>query len=109
MTKFGKAGKIGLTGLGNRSIRFWQFQNRIKEGAKHEDLKIPVRFKHGKGKKNIKDSIHVLTTTFDILGKPERPVCQTRTSNFYSDKIVNISKWMPTLYISQVGPCRHVF
>jgi hypothetical protein len=31
MTKFSKAGKIGLSDLGNWSIRFWQFQNRIKE------------------------------------------------------------------------------
>ena len=49
MTKFGKAEKTGLSGLGNRSIRFWQFQIRIKEGAKHEDLKIQVYLKHGKG------------------------------------------------------------
>jgi hypothetical protein len=51
----------------------------------------------------------VLTTKFDILKKPECPVCQTETFSFYSDKKVNISKWRPTLYISQVGPCRHVF
>jgi hypothetical protein len=51
MTKFGKAGKTGLFNLGNWSIRFWQFQNMIKEGAKHEDLKIQVCFEHGKGKK----------------------------------------------------------
>jgi hypothetical protein len=31
MTKFGKAGKTELSDLGNRSIRFWQFQNRIKK------------------------------------------------------------------------------
>jgi hypothetical protein len=40
MTKFEKAEKTGLSSLRNRSIRFWQFQNRTKEGAKHEDLKI---------------------------------------------------------------------
>jgi hypothetical protein len=51
----------------------------------------------------------VLTTKFDILEKLECPVSQTETSNFYSYEIVNISKWMPTLYISQVEPCRHVF
>jgi hypothetical protein len=48
-------------------------------------------------------------TEFDILGKPECLVCQTRTSRFYSAKIVNISKWRLILYISQVGLFRHVF
>jgi hypothetical protein len=51
----------------------------------------------------------VLTTKFDIMGKSECPVCQTGTSGFYSVKMVNISKWSPTLYISQVEPCRHAF
>jgi hypothetical protein len=46
---------------------------------------------------------------FNILKKPECPVCQTEISNFYSAKMVNISKYRSTLYISQVGPCRHVF
>jgi hypothetical protein len=108
-TKFGIARKTGLSNLGNRSIWFWQFQNRIKEEAKHEDLKIQLCFKHGKGKENIKESIHVLTTKFDILEKSECLICQIRTSGFYSDKMINISKWRPTLYISQVGPCRYVF
>jgi hypothetical protein len=49
MTKFGKSGKTGLSGLVFRNIRFWQFQNKMKEGAKHEDLKIQVYLKHGKG------------------------------------------------------------
>jgi hypothetical protein len=62
-----------------------------------------------KGSKDIKKPTHVLTIEFDILGKPECPVCQTGTSSFYSVKMVNISKWRPTLHISQVGPCRHVF
>jgi hypothetical protein len=51
----------------------------------------------------------VLTTKFDILGEPEYPVYQTGISSFYSVKMVNISKWMSTLYISQVGQCRHIF
>jgi hypothetical protein len=50
MTKFGKSKKTGLSGLGNRSIRFWQFQNKIKKEAKLEDLKIQECLKHGKGK-----------------------------------------------------------
>jgi hypothetical protein len=62
-----------------------------------------------KERRNTKEPTHVLTTNFDILGKPECPVCQTRTSGFYSAKMVNISNWRPTLYISQVGLCRHVF
>jgi hypothetical protein len=37
-------------------------------------------------------------TKFDIMRKLERPVCQTRISGFYSDKMVNIFKWMQ-LYI----------
>jgi hypothetical protein len=62
-----------------------------------------------KGRKDIKEPTHVLTTEFDILEKPEYPVCQIRTSGFYSVKMVNISKWRPTLYISQVEPYRHIF
>jgi hypothetical protein len=51
----------------------------------------------------------VLTTKFDILKKLECSVSQTGTSGFYSYEMVNISKWRPTLYISQVGPCMLVF
>jgi hypothetical protein len=59
--------------------------------------------------KDIKEPTHVLMTKFDILGKSECPVCQTETSGFYNDKMVNISKWRPTLYISQVVPYTQVF
>jgi hypothetical protein len=45
-----------------------------------------------KGREDIKETTHVLMTEFDILGKPECPVCQTETSGFYSTKMVNISK-----------------
>jgi hypothetical protein len=45
-----------------------------------------------KGRKDIKEPTHVLTTEFDILGKPECPICQTKISDFYSVKMVNISK-----------------
>jgi hypothetical protein len=62
-----------------------------------------------KGRKDIKEPSHVLTTKFDILEKLQCPVCQTGTSDFYHDKMVNISKWRPTLYILQVIPCSHVF
>jgi hypothetical protein len=47
MIKFGKSEK-------NQNIRFSQFQNRNKEGAKREDLKILVHLKHGKGVRSIK-------------------------------------------------------
>jgi hypothetical protein len=40
MTKFGKSGKIRLSSFILRNIRFWQFQNRNRIGAKFEDLKI---------------------------------------------------------------------
>jgi hypothetical protein len=45
----------------------------------------------------------VLTTKFDILGKSEVPESQIGRSDVYSYKMVNISKWMSALYISQVG------
>jgi hypothetical protein len=48
MSKFCKSGKTGLSGLGNQSIWFWQ--NKIKEEAKLEDLKIQECLKHEKGK-----------------------------------------------------------
>jgi hypothetical protein len=52
-------------------IRFTQFWNRINEGAKHEKFEDPSMFEAWR---NIKESIHVLTTKFDILRKPECPV-----------------------------------
>jgi hypothetical protein len=51
----------------------------------------------------------MLTINFDILGKSDCLVCQTRTSGFCIYEMVNISKWRPILYISQVGLCIHVF
>jgi hypothetical protein len=45
-----------------------------------------------KERKDIKEPTHVLMTRFDILGKPECPMCQTETSSFYSAKMVNIPK-----------------
>jgi hypothetical protein len=75
MIKFGRVGKIELFGLKKQSIPFWHFQNRIKEEAKHDDLKIQLCLKHEKRKKNINESIYVLMTKFDILRKPECPIC----------------------------------
>jgi hypothetical protein len=62
-----------------------------------------------KGRKDIKEPTYMLMTKFDILEKSKCLVSQTGTSNFCSDKIVNIFKWRSTLYISRVRPCRPVF
>jgi hypothetical protein len=51
----------------------------------------------------------MLTIKFYILKKSECPVWQIRIYGFYSAKMINISKWMSTLYILEVGPCMHVF
>jgi hypothetical protein len=56
MTKFGKSGKIGLSGLLFRNIRFWQLQVKTKEGAKLEDLKIQSVLRHGKELRSINES-----------------------------------------------------
>jgi hypothetical protein len=55
MTKFGKSGKIGLSSLLFRTIRFWQFQDKTKEGPKLKDLKIQGVLRHGKEIKGIKE------------------------------------------------------
>jgi hypothetical protein len=54
MTKFGKAEKTELSGLPNRSIRFWQFQSKTEKRAKLEDLKIQGVLKQENGLKDIK-------------------------------------------------------
>jgi hypothetical protein len=45
-----------------------------------------------KGRRDIKETTHVLTTKFDILKKSECHVCQIGTSDFYSYEMANISK-----------------
>jgi hypothetical protein len=55
MTKFGKSEETGLSGFLFRNIRFWQFQDKIKEEAKIEDLKIQGVLRHGKRLKSIKE------------------------------------------------------
>jgi hypothetical protein len=62
-----------------------------------------------KERRNIKEPTHVLMTNFDILEKLKCPICQTKTSGFYSCKMINIFKWRSTLYISQVGLSKHIF
>jgi hypothetical protein len=54
MTKFGKSGKTGLSGLLFQNIRFWQFQSKSKEEAKFKDLKIQGVLKQEKGLKGNK-------------------------------------------------------
>jgi hypothetical protein len=54
MTKFGKSGKTGLSGLLFRNIQYWQFQSKAKEEAKFKDLKIQGVLKQEKGIKGIK-------------------------------------------------------
>jgi hypothetical protein len=56
MTKFGKSGKIRLSSLLFRNIWFCQFQDKTKEGARLEDLKIQRVLWHEKGLKSIKEA-----------------------------------------------------
>jgi hypothetical protein len=48
MTKFGKFRKIGLSVFLFRTIWFWQFYDKNKEGDKLKDLKIQGILRHGK-------------------------------------------------------------
>jgi hypothetical protein len=54
MTKFGKAEKIGCSGLLFRIARFQQFQNMNMTHVKLEDLKIQGVSKQENGLKGIK-------------------------------------------------------
>jgi hypothetical protein len=54
MTKFIESEKIGLFNLSFQNIQFWQFQSKIKEEAKFEDLKIQYALKQENGLKSIK-------------------------------------------------------
>jgi hypothetical protein len=56
MTKFDKSEKIGLSSFVFQNIRFLQFQNKNMEGAKREDLRIPVHLRPRKGIRSIKES-----------------------------------------------------
>jgi hypothetical protein len=51
MTKFGKSRKTGPSGFLLRTVQFWQFQSKAKEGAKFKDLKIQGVLKEEKGDK----------------------------------------------------------
>jgi hypothetical protein len=54
LTKFGKAGKTGCFDFLFRTVRFQQFQNIKKAGAKLRDLKIQCVLKQEDGLKGIK-------------------------------------------------------
>jgi hypothetical protein len=60
------------------------FQNWAKEEGKHEGFDAQECSRHGKGRRNINESTHVK--------KSEVPVFQTGISDFYSYKMVNISR-----------------
>jgi hypothetical protein len=49
MIKFSKSGKIGLFGLLFQNFQFLQFQNKAKEAAKLQDLKIQRVLKQENG------------------------------------------------------------
>jgi hypothetical protein len=75
MTKFDKSEKIRLFGFLFRTIRFWQFQGKIKNGAKLEDLKIQGVLRHGKELKGIKEPRWKKS-------KPKAKAAKTRLSSF---------------------------
>jgi hypothetical protein len=102
MTKFGKAGKTGLSGLGNWVSGFGSFRIVSKNELNMNIWRSKYVWSMEKERRNFKVTTHVLTTKYDILGKLECPICQIRTSSFCSDKMVNIYEWMPSLYISHV-------
>jgi hypothetical protein len=54
MIKFGKSKKIKLFSLLFRNIWFWQFQSKVKNETKFEDLKIKGILKQENGLKDIK-------------------------------------------------------
>jgi hypothetical protein len=54
MTKFAKAEKIECSGFLFQTVRFRQFQNMKKAGAKLRDLKIQCVLKQEGGQKGIK-------------------------------------------------------
>jgi hypothetical protein len=80
MTKFSKARKIRLSGLPNQSIRFWQFQSKIDEGAKLDDLKIQGVLKQenelkgikGPREKKIKQEVEVAKTGLSDFFRTDR-------------------------------------
>jgi hypothetical protein len=56
MTKFSKFEKTRLSNFLFQTIQFWQFQDKIKKGAKLKDLKIQGVLRHEKCLKGINES-----------------------------------------------------
>jgi hypothetical protein len=54
MIKFDEFGKTELSVFPFRTIWFWWFQDKIKEGAKFKDLKIQGVLRYEKGLKSVK-------------------------------------------------------
>jgi hypothetical protein len=106
MAKFDKSMKTILSGLGNRSIQFGQFQNRIK--VRLEDLKTQVWFEAWKWKEKHQGANPCVDDQIWHFGKTRVSSFLNWNIHFYSYEMDNISKWMSNLYISQVGPDRHV-
>jgi hypothetical protein len=73
MNKFGESRKIRLSGFLFRNIRFWQFQCKIKEKAKLDDLKIQGILRHGK-------RIRSITELRWKKSKPKAKATKTRLS-----------------------------
>jgi hypothetical protein len=55
-TKFRKSKKIEPSNFLFQTIQFCQIQNRNREGAKRQDLKILGYLRHGRGARSTKES-----------------------------------------------------
>jgi hypothetical protein len=82
MTKFGESKKIGLSDLLFQNIQFRQFQSKIKEGARLEDLKIQCVLKHGKGLKCIKEPRWKKSKSEAEAQEPDYPILDNGVSGF---------------------------
>jgi hypothetical protein len=80
MTKFCKTGETGSSGFLFRLPGFSSFQNRNKEGAKLEDLKIKCVLRTGKILKGDKEPM-------EKNSKPKAKVAKTRMSDFGSRSV----------------------
>jgi hypothetical protein len=87
-----KLEKLDYSVWENRVSNFDSFRIELRNDLNIKIWKSKYIWSMEKRSKNIKDPTHVLTTNFDILKKPECLIYQTGISNFYSDKMVNISK-----------------
>jgi hypothetical protein len=89
MTKFGESEKIELSDFLFQNIRFWQFQGKIKEGAKLQDLKIQGILSHGKGLESIKEPRWMKSKSKAKTTKSDFSVLDTRVSDFpRTDKVL---------------------